>query len=52
MGKYLNNEDQKNSLLERLKDTNNKKYAEKIKIILLLDEGVSIKNIARYLFVD
>lgn len=43
---------QKNELLRELKLEKSRRYAERIKVILLLDQGRTYKNIAEYLFLD
>ena len=43
---------QRQELLNELKIERSRRYAERIKVILLLDEGKTYKNIADYLFLD
>jgi len=44
--------EQKNKLLRELRLEKSRRYAERIKVILLLDQGKTYKNIAEYLFLD
>ena len=43
---------QRQELLEELRLERIRRYAERIKVILLLDEGKTYKNISQYLFLD
>jgi len=43
---------QRRELVEELKIERSRRYAERIKVILLLDEGKTYKNICSYLFLD
>jgi len=45
-------EDQKNELLRELRLEKSRRYAERIKVILLLDQGETYKNISKFLFLD
>ena len=51
MGKLLTKK-QREELLTELRYERNRKYAERIKVILLLDDGKTYKSIAEYLFLD
>ena len=51
MGSFLN-EKQRQELLGELKLERMRRYAERIKIILLLDHGETYENIAKFLFID
>ena len=51
MGKFLTKK-QRNELMTELKLERLRKYADRIRIILLLDEGKTYKNIAKFLFLD
>ena len=51
MGKFLSQK-QRKELLKELKLVKTRRYAERIKVILLLDEGKTYKSIANYLFLD
>ena len=51
MGKLLDKK-QRKELLDELKIERARKYADRIRVILLLDEGRTYKNIADYLFLD
>ena len=44
--------DQRKDLLKELKSERSRRYAERIKVILLLDEGQTYKNISHFLFLD
>lgn len=44
--------EQKDELLRELRLEKSRRYAERIKTILLLDQGKTYKNIAEYLFLD
>ena len=46
------NRKQRKELLEELKLERMRRYAERIKVILLLDDGETYKNIAKFLFLD
>lgn len=46
------NKRQRKELLEELKREDYRKYADRIKVILLLDQGQTYKNIAFFLFLD
>ena len=43
---------EREELLEELKLERSRKYADRIRVILLLDLGKTYKNIAEYLFID
>jgi transposase len=43
---------QRKELLDELKIERSRRYAERIKVILLLDEGQTYKNISHFLFLD
>lgn len=43
---------EKKELLSELRIENNKRFADRIRVILLLDSGESISNIAKFLFLD
>lgn len=51
MGKFLTKK-QRNELLAELRLERLRRYAERIKVILLLDEGETYKNISKFLFLD
>ena len=51
MGKFLSKK-QRQELLEELQVEKMRRYAERIKVILLLDEGETYENIAKFLFLD
>lgn len=51
MNKFLSPEERV-ELLAELKSERHRKFAERIKVILLLDEGRTNKSIAEYLFLD
>ena len=51
MGKFLKLS-QRKELLEELRLEKSRRYAERIKVILLLDDGKTYKSIAEYLFLD
>ena len=51
MEKFLTPDNRK-ELLEELALERSRKYADRIRVILLLDEGKTYKNIASYLFLD
>lgn len=51
MGKFLTTK-QRQELLDELKIERARRYAERIKVILLLDEGKKYKDIADFLFLD
>lgn len=51
MYKFLSKE-QRQELIDELKIERSRRYAERIKVILLLDEGQTYKNIAHFLFLD
>ena len=51
MGKFLSRK-QRKELLAELKLERMRRYAERIKVILLLDDGETYKNIAKFLFLD
>jgi transposase len=51
MGKFLS-KIQKNELLQELRLERGRKYADRIRVILLLDDGQTYKNIAKFLFLD
>jgi len=50
-GKFLTKEQRKELLLE-LRQERGRKYADRIRVILLSDEGESFIDIARFLFLD
>ena len=45
-------EEQKKELLSELRLEKNRKYADRIRVILLLDKGKSATKISEYLFLD
>ena len=45
-------EEQKKELLSELRLEKNRKYADRIRVILLLDKGKSAIKISEYLFLD
>lgn len=51
MGIFLKR-DQRKELLEELKIERARKYADRIRVILLLDDGETYKDIAKFLFLD
>ena len=51
MNKFLTKK-QRQELLDELKIERSRRYADRIKVILLLDEGKTYKNISDYLFLD
>ncbi len=51
MGNYLT-PDQRQELLDELRIEGARKYADRIRVILLLDDGETYKQIARFLFLD
>ena len=51
MGKFLTKK-QRKELLSELKLERLRRYAERIKVILLLDDGETYKNISKFLFLD
>lgn len=51
MNKFLTKKERQ-ELLDELKIERSRRYAERIKVILLLDEGKTYKNISDYLFLD
>lgn len=51
MYKFLDN-NQRQELLDELKIERSRRYADRIRVILLLDDGETYKNIARFLFLD
>jgi transposase len=51
MGKFLK-PDQRKELLEELKIERARKYADRIRVILLLDDGETYKDISKFLFLD
>lgn len=51
MGKFLKHIERK-ELLEELKLEKARKYADRIRVILLLDDGKTYKSISEYLFLD
>jgi transposase len=51
MNKFLD-KIQRQELLDELKVERSRRYAERIKVILLLDEGQTYKNISHFLFLD
>jgi transposase len=51
MGKFLTL-DERNELLKELSLERSKKYADRIRVILLLDDGETYANIAKFLFLD
>ena len=51
MEKFLTQK-QRQELLDELKLERMRRYAERIKVILLLDDGKTYKNIAKFLFID
>lgn len=44
--------EQKNELLRELRLEKSRRYADRIRVILLLDQGETYKNIAKFLFLD
>jgi transposase len=51
MGKFLSI-DERNELLEELRLERSRKYADRIRVILLLDDNQTYKDIAKFLFLD
>ena len=51
MGRFLTQR-QRNELIEELKLERMRRYADRIRVILLLDDGETYKNIAKFLFLD
>ena len=51
MKRFLSKE-QKDELLRELRLEKSRRYAERIKVILLLDQGKTYKSISEYLFLD
>ena len=51
MNKFLTDE-QRNELLEELRLERYRRYADRIRVVLLLDEGISYKLISQCLFLD
>lgn len=51
MYKFLNKE-QRNELLEELSIERSKRYADRIRVILLLDDNQTYKDISKFLFLD
>ena len=51
MYKFLNKE-QRQELLDELKIERSRRYADRIRVILLLDDNKTYKNISEYLFLD
>ena len=51
MGTFLSRK-QRKELLEELKLERMRRYADRIRVILLLDDGETYKNIAKFLFLD
>ena len=51
MGKFLFTEE-RNELLEDLRLERSRKYADRIRVILLLDDNQTYKDIAKFLFLD
>lgn len=51
MGNFLTKPERR-ELLSELRRERNRKFADRIRVILLLDDGESIKDIARFLFMD
>ncbi|MCY4644976.1 MAG: IS630 family transposase [Bacteriovoracales bacterium] len=51
MGKFLTLK-QRQELLDELKLERIRRYADRLRVILLLDEGQTYKNIAKFLFLD
>lgn len=51
MGKFLDKKERK-ELLEELRLERSRRYADRIRVILLLDDGETYKNIAKFLFLD
>jgi transposase len=51
MGKFLST-DERNELLEELRPERSRKYADRIRVILLLDDGQPYKDIDKFLFLD
>ncbi len=51
MGKFLTSQ-QRKELLDELKIERARKYADLIRVILLLDDGKTYQSIVEYLFLD
>jgi len=51
MSKYLSKK-QRKELLEELRLEHEKKYADRIRVVLLLDSGEQYKDISKFLFID
>ena len=51
MYKFLN-KIQRQELLDELKIERSRRYADRIRVILLLDEGQTYRNISHFLFLD
>ena len=51
MGSFLTKE-QREELLSELRLERNRKFADRIRVILLLDTGETSSDIARFLFLD
>jgi len=51
MYKFLD-QNQRQELLDELKVERSRRYADRIRVILLLDEGQTYKNISHFLFLD
>jgi transposase len=51
MGKFLST-NERNELLKELKLERSRKYADQIRVILLLDDNQTYKDIAKLLFLD
>ena len=51
MGKFLKSHE-RNELLAELKIERARKYADRIRVILLLDDGETYKDISKFLFLD
>ena len=51
MSNFLNKRE-RSELLSELKLERNRRFAERIKTILLLDKGESVSEIAKFLFLD
>ena len=51
MGRYLS-KSQRNELLSELRLERERRHADRIRVILLIDEGKRYQEIARFLFLD
>jgi transposase len=51
MGKFLDHKERKN-LLQELKLERSRRYADRIRVILLLDDGETYSDISKFLFLD